>query len=735
MFLAHSARPAEGIPAQAYADHIQAVTANAFENARIASCGTAFRQFFIDALRLAAEYHDLGKLDRLNQSLLRSPKAGGRLPVNHVDAGVAALIQRAKDPAAALAAVLIYSHHRGLPDTSEIYNNHLRDIERHDKFRNTKEHTDQWLERYLKWHRADINFQSPSQNVNGELPSSPQVAARIALSCLVDADHSDTAQNYGQSQPSTFVPLKPAVRLSLLDDHIALLNNARQSERNQLRANVYKACRMAALEQGIVSCDSPVGSGKTTAIMAYLLRVANENNLRRIFVVLPYTNIITQSVDVYRNCLTIDGENPEYVVAAHHHRAEFSDLHSRSLTYLWESPIVVTTAVQFFETLAAAKTGALRKLHQLANSAVFIDESHAALPAHLWPTAWQWLNALHLDWNCHFVLGSGSLSQFWTLREFSDPPVSVPSIICATRYKESGLFEASRIEYQTRVKPLSLEQVVDFVCETAGPRLLIVNTVQSAAFIASHIKNSVGNNVEHLSTSLTPNDRDATLIRIKNRLRDDNDQDWTLVATSCVEAGVDFSFRTGFRERASLNSLLQTSGRVNRNGEFGTANVWDIQLVHDDRLRRHPAFADSAIVLGELFEKGMVSAENCTYAMQREIRRVGMHSAAELIQKLEAKRQFAEVEKLFRVIDSNTVIAVVDPVLKRRLRNREKVSFQEMQDGSVQVYSNRAVDFAVAPMPERPGVYEWTLDYDSFLGYMAGVVGQVEFISDGGAFI
>ncbi len=735
MFLAHSPRPAEGIPAQTYATHIHAVTTMAFENARLASSGTEFRQFFIDALRLAAEYHDLGKLDPMNQKVLSSLKATGKLPVNHVDAGVAALVKRAKDPAASLAALLIYSHHRGLPDASEIYNNHLRDIERDDKFGSTKERTDRWLERYLEWHRADVDFQSPSHKSNSELPSAPQVAARLALSCLVDADHSDTAQNYGQWQPSTFVLLNPAVRLSLLDDYIALLNSASQSERNQLRAKVYKTCRTASAERGIVSCDSPVGSGKTTAIMAHLLRVASENNLRRIFVVLPYTNIITQSVDVYRSCLTLEGENPEYAVAAHHHRAEFSDLQSRSLTYLWESPIVVTTAVQFFETLAAARTGALRKLHQLANSAVFIDESHAALPAHLWPTAWRWINALQRDWNCHFVLGSGSLSEFWTLPEFSDPPVSVPSIISEAPSKESGLFEASRISYQSHPTPLNLDQLVAFVSETEGPRLLIVNTVQSAAFIASHLNSSDGNNVEHLSTSLTPNDRGATLSRIKTRLGDRNDKDWTLVATSCVEAGVDISFRTGFRERASLNSLLQTSGRVNRNGEFGTANVWDIQLIHDNRLRRHPAFADSAIVLGELFEKGMVSPENCTYAMQREIRRAGMKSDAELIRKLEAKRQFAEVEKHFRVIDSNTLIAVVDPNLKRRLRNRDKVSFQDLQNGSVQVYSNRAVDFAVTPIAERPGVYEWTLAYDAFLGYMAGIIEQVDFLSSGGAFV
>ncbi len=256
------------------------------------------------------------------------------------------------------------------------------------------------------------------------------------------------------------------------------------------------------------------------------------------------------------------------------------------MTYLWEAPIVVTTAVQFFETLAAARTGSLRKLHQIARSAVFIDESHAALPAHLWPQAWKWLTSLRDDWNCHFVLGSGSLSRFWMLPEFVDSPQPIPDLVDEEPSVASTEFEQQRIHYRTHTQPFDLEQLIPWISQHAGPRLLIVNTVQSAAYIAMHLKEDSGRqSVEHLSTALAPVHREATLDRIKLRLQNESDNDWTLVATSCVEAGVDISFRTGFRERASLNSLLQTSGRVNRSGEHGTADVWDFQLVFDHRLR------------------------------------------------------------------------------------------------------------------------------------------------------
>src|SRR5262249_20015482 len=149
-------------------------------------------------------------------------------------------------------------------------------------------------------------------------------------------------------------------------------------------------------------------------------------------------------------------------------------------------------------------------------------------------------------------------------------------------------------------------------------------TVQSAAAIARHLAQWFGGeHVEHLSTALTPRDRQATLELVKLRLRQPN-QNWTLVATSCVEAGVDLSFRAGIRERCSLTSLLQIAGRVNRSNEYSQADVWDIQLRHDHLLRLHPAFYASARILGELFNDNKVSAEFCTEALRREITQEGM---------------------------------------------------------------------------------------------------------------
>jgi CRISPR-associated endonuclease/helicase Cas3 len=120
--------------------------------------------------------------------------------------------------------------------------------------------------------------------------------------------------------------------------------------------------------------------------------------------------------------------------------------------------------------------------------------------------------------------------------------------------------------------------------------------------------------------------------------------------------------------------------------------------------------------------------------MKSEIRRAGMKLDAKRIDDAEQKQEFKEVESRFKVIDSQTEIAVVKKKLKQRLVNRERVTFQELQDGSVQIYSNRKVDFAIAPIVKRPGVYEWTLDYDMFIGYMAGVIDNVDLLDSGAAF-
>lgn len=727
--LAHSARPAKGIPAQEYAAHVGEVFRTACDRAaRAAGFSPRFGAILESAVGHAGLWHDLGKLDPANQATLRSC-GRDRLPINHCDAGVAHLMREAAESgslARVVAAYLVFAHHKGLPNsaTEEARQCFLRDEKPTPGGRPLHLHTDATLDDLVRLHRAALSAERAAEADASEWQV--PLLFRIALSCLVDADHADTAHHYGEAPRFHDPPLRPVERLAALDKYVSDLGAGKTDDRNRLRRAVYDACRYADTVAPLVECDSPVGTGKTTAVMAHLLRAAIDKKLRRVFVVLPYTNIITQSVGVYRRCLVLPGEDPERIVVAHHHRAQFQEVDSRHFTALWHAPVVVTTAVQFFESLADHKPAGLRKLHQLPGSAVFVDESHAAMPAKLWPRAWDWLKQLAADYGCHFVFGSGSLNRVWRLPEVDPATPSLPPLVRLDVGTEATDAEKKRVKLHTCEKPLGLHDFAEWATAQPGPRLVIVNTVQTAAALARHIGRESGRcRVEHLSTALCPADREKTLDAVKARLDPaQRDADWTLVATSCVEAGVDISFRVGFRERAGLTSLLQTAGRVNRSNEYGAAVVWDFRFAPGELVAVNPGLKDAAEILGRLVAEKKVGPEWCTEALKREILqqyRANLHAD---LARAELELNFPEVAELFRVIEQETATVVVAAELLEKLERGERVSWQELQQGSVSMYRAKAEKLHL-PLAS-PELYRWHLPYDGFLGYMAGVLEWLE---------
>lgn len=737
--LGHSAR--DGAPEQTYREHVGNVCryATLFAN-DAAAFSSKWREPFLAAVERAAAYHDLGKLDELFQEILRHNRKN-KHGYNHVEAGTTHLLRLKQFEAA----FTTYAHHIGLPsfprEKAKIANNLNLAFRDTDDLVGLDRSAWQWTEEYLG---AYLNQHHQLFPVVGAIPNTlfPGLVRRLALSCLVDADHSDTARNYRHERELRGLRLRADERLARLDQYVAdlapaeLPSRERERLRLKVRQQVYRACRdrFLASHERIVACDSPVGTGKTTAVMAHLLNVARERGLRRVFVVLPYTNIIDQSVDVYRRALVLDGESADEAVAAHHHRVELKgdnwrDL--RQLTQRWDAPVVVTTAVQFFETLAGKETTALRKLHQVTGSAIFVDESHAAMPAPLWPQMWKWLRELCDDWGCHLVLASGSLARFWDLPDFvpsaERPPVA--ELIPDELSKEAAALETGRVELKTKPERLSLTGLADFVQSKPGPRLVILNTVQSAAILADYMRcgRELGSNVEHLSTALCPLDRSNVIRRVKENLAGIW-KDWILVATSCVEAGVDFSFRTAFRESCGLVNLLQISGRANRSAEYDSAEVWDFRHDEDGFLTLHPHFKTSRRVLEKMFREGKAAAAYCTEALQREINSgVGeTEKLAENILQHEKDADYPEVAKLCRLItaDTQTVLVNQDLIARFELRDPERFpNAKEVMLSSVQIWKSRLPD--LDPKPVGFGGELLALrpeQYDDFLGYMKGLL-------------
>jgi len=737
-WLAHSAKADR--PAQTYGDHVLRAMDRAREIASSASQGLPHAAGFSECVRLATEFHDMGKLDDDNQAVLASP-SGKPLPREHVDAGTKHLFGLGT-PTACFAGMLAYSHHRGLPDVVEQKGRGAmawRVDEGNSRFdaMEVVERTRNLLPVYLRRHHEALNRPA---SVASATPFKPgALDLRLALSCLAEADHGDTARHYG-TLPVEAPSLHAEARLAQLDAYVTGLKSgdtAREIERAANRRAHYDACRDADTAPSLIECDSPVGSGKTTAVMAHLLRAAQGKGLRRVFVVQPFTNIINQSVDTYRKGLILEGETPEHVVAAHHHKTDFADPMTRALTTRWHAPVVVTTAVQFFETLASNQPASLRKLHQVARSAIFIDEAHAALPAHLWPLAWQWLRQLTERWGCHVVLASGSLARFWTLEDFYPAPVNagaacetrtLPPLLGTTPEAQAlrtrlGTGETRRIQFRQHPDKLTLDALLKFLATLPGPRIAVFNTVQTAAVVALALAKQTGRaQVEHLSTALNPSDRASTLTRIKARLRDKSDTDWTLVATSLVEAGVDFSFRSGVREASSLPSLMQLGGRVNRHDEYEAAEAWSVSLLPGNGIRPHQAMRTPASVLARLFRRNQVTPDACTQALKLEVRETGNSLLVGELFKADAAKQFPTVVEKFRVIASDTVTVLTPGAFLDAIKNGERPDWKSLQNHCVQIWATKKIEFGLTPIETYPGLYAWDLAYDDFIGFTAGAL-------------
>ncbi|MCK4342697.1 MAG: DEAD/DEAH box helicase family protein [Phycisphaerae bacterium] len=723
----------------------------------------------LSSIETGAIFHDLGKLDATNQAALRKGR-NFRLKHDHIDAGVAHVMARRNETAG----WLIRAHHSpGLSRRS--YEKFLPNgLLRGERKRSTErgfhdelvEHTNNHLAKYIQDHEAACGFHEVSS-------SEPRhgFTMRLALSCLVDADHSDAAR-YDRGEDSVEHWESPAVpaqwfeRINKLDQYVAGLTGG-DSQRNRQRSALYQACADSRIRDPIVSCEAAVGLGKTTAVTAYLLRCAKERSLRHLIIVAPYTNIISQTVSRLRKALVLPGERPDAIVAEHHHRAEFADQSLRDIATLWRAPIIVTTAVQFFETLAANRSAALRKVHELPGSAVFIDESHAAIPPHLWPQNWRWLRELAENWSCRFVLASGSLVRFWENEEIINPPCRVPELTPP----ELG-FDSARSE-SDRVRPCRIDgalhrcELVDAVAskaKTDGPVLVILNTVQSAAVIARDLARELGDpdaadgsvgplaarRVLHLSTALCPRDRARILAEVERRQQPCETpfgQHWILVATSCVEAGVDLDFQSGFRESCSVTSFIQVSGRINRHGLRPGASLTDFRLIPDDLLTRHPGFKQSASVLTELWPK--LDAPICatsdivTEAMAREIAACGGQD--DQLGNAERDYDYPEVAKLGRVIDTDTCTVIVDKRLACLIQKGRYPSRRMLQRRSVQLWSSKIQSLALDRIFSSAyrhvwnydaDLYVWNGNYDAdFLGIMADVLRNVQFLAEGGAVI
>lgn len=424
---------------------------------------------------------------------------------------------------------------------------------------------------------------------------SDMLDVRMLFSALVDADYLETEKfmNSVESKPQRLnAPLLQASQgLDALTRHIAKLNSGHRVLRTDvavMRATLLESCLSAAkAPQKVYTLSAPTGSGKTLSMLAFALQHALENpGVSRIIVVLPFLNIVEQTALVYREVFK---DFPAGDVVEHHSLAgthsttdrgdngdeESAAYRERLAAENWDAPIVITTNVQFLESLFANRPSACRKLHNIAGSVVLFDEVQT-LPPELAIHTLSALSRLVEHYRTTVVFATATQPAFSSLHQKTlEWCVQGWSPVCMLT-PETGkqLFcNARRICYHwdTKGDRLSWEAITEkMLGEKRRQALCVVNTKKQALELTTclHAKMSSEErgSVFHFSTNMCPKHRRDRLAEIKARL--DAHQPCFLVATQCIEAGVDISFPVVFRAWAPLEAIIQTAGRCNRNNEL-----------------------------------------------------------------------------------------------------------------------------------------------------------------------
>lgn len=528
---------------------------------------------------LAGLLHDLGKYAKRFQDRLRDPHIHG---INHWSAGAAAALTRG----ALAAAFAIEGHHTGMPAFDE--NDRETGLEclkqRLLKLRQPTSAVEingfpETLSELLSRHAGD----------NPPLPSLPAAPAtrdfatafriRMLFSCLVDADFLDTGRHFdpGQAELRRTPALEAERALALL---LADLNaRSADGEVNQLRRNLLADCLAAAARPpALFSLTAPTGSGKTLASLAFALAHAKTHGHRRVIVVIPYTSIIEQTAAVYRSVFE-HTFGPHYVLEHHsalaprerkedlNHDAEDERLRRARLAQEnWDAPLIVTTSVQFFESLFDHMPSQCRKLHNIARSVILFDEVQT-LPLKLVPSLLSAVNLLVKDFGVTAVFGTATQPAFAAAASAIEGGWSPAEISSAPRAMALAL-------RRTRITRRPDDQCVnwqDLAPELAAcPRVLCVVNVRQHArdlFVALSGASTVADSREscfHLSASMCPSHRQLKLAEIRRRLA--GGEPCRLISTQLIEAGVDVDFPRVYRALGPLDSIVQTAGRCNREG-------------------------------------------------------------------------------------------------------------------------------------------------------------------------
>jgi CRISPR-associated endonuclease/helicase Cas3 len=397
---------------------------------------------------------------------------------------------------------------------------------------------------------------------------------RMLFSCLVDADFLETERFCSDDAVARGQHLDLATLHDRLDRHMAALRaQAPASPLNTLRAEILDHVSAAAARPpGVFTLTVPTGGGKTLASLSFALAHAVRHRLRRVVYVAPYTAIIEQTATVFRSALGTDDDVLEHHASFEWEPANQDDEGRDGLAKLrlaaenWDVPVVVTTAVQFFESLFAARGSRCRKLHNLAGAVVVLDEAQS-LPLPLLRPCVAALRELARNYGASVVLCTATQPALRAMDgfpggfEINDSHELAPD--------PARLYTAlRRVAVERLAAPVGDEVIAEAFAGQAQ-MLCIVNSRAHARALFDRIAALPG--AVHLTTLMCPAHRRAVLAELRQRLKDGHPV--RLVATSLIEAGVDIDFPEVWRAATGLDSIAQAAGRCNREARAALGRV------------------------------------------------------------------------------------------------------------------------------------------------------------------
>ncbi len=521
--------------------------------------------------------HDFGKFSISFQKRLE----GSPIPVDHATAGAQYIVEAWKNKTARILAYVIAGHHAGLTDFGSDAGDEACLAQRLKK--KIEPYKDNAIA--VMGNVASTTL-PPSIKWGGNPGLQLSMFIRMLFSCLVDADSLDTEQYSERSKAGLRghdVDFKDLLAKydAYMSQRFSTSDLTIDAARNELRL---ECLARGDNEQGLYTLTLPTGSGKTLTSLGFALKHAVRHQLRRIVYVIPYTSIIEQNAAVFREVLGTE-HVLEHQSNVQHELPEDSDLGLDLKEKLllaeenWDYPVVVTTNVQFFESLFANRRSRTRKLHNLARSVIIVDEAQLMNGDFFKPCLLA-LEELVRNYGATVVLSTATQPDLAGLLQGAvQHPIPIREMVdrIPERFEQ---FKRVRLKMLGKIEDERLAERLS----GNGQALCIVNTRRAARELYEKVTALIGqDSVFHLSARMCPKHRLDKLNLIRERL--DKKLPCVLISTQLVECGMDVDFPTVYRELAGLDSIAQAAGRCNRNGRLGEGLTYVFETEATARLK------------------------------------------------------------------------------------------------------------------------------------------------------